>query len=154
MTRPRLIRGLRIAWSVWWAILCLLLLVVWVRSYWWRDLYSLRLAGSVCLEAQSAQGRMIVWLRHRPQTKRLMGFSAAVTQPFEPGRSDRIPWFDFYRFTNVDRLYTAHWFLTVLAGAVALLPWCPRRFGVRGLFVATTAVAILILLLAWVDRHF
>ena len=25
MNRPRLIRGLRIAWSVWWGILCVLL---------------------------------------------------------------------------------------------------------------------------------
>ena len=33
MNRPRLIRGLRIAWSVWWGILCVLLVVLWVRSY-------------------------------------------------------------------------------------------------------------------------
>src|SRR5262245_56059937 len=37
MTRPRLIRGLRIAWSVWWGILCVLLVVLWVRSYWFKD---------------------------------------------------------------------------------------------------------------------
>ena len=37
MNRPRLIRGLRIAWSVWWGILCVLLIVLWVRSYWWVD---------------------------------------------------------------------------------------------------------------------
>ena len=33
MNRPRLIRGLRIAWSVWWGIVCVLLIVLWVRSY-------------------------------------------------------------------------------------------------------------------------
>src|SRR5262245_28922021 len=33
MDRPRLIRGLRIAWSVWWGILCVLLVAMWVRSY-------------------------------------------------------------------------------------------------------------------------
>src|SRR5262245_13448315 len=37
MDRPRLIRGLRIAWSVWWGILCVLLIVMWVRSYWYAD---------------------------------------------------------------------------------------------------------------------
>src|SRR5262245_37831314 len=33
MDRPRLTRGLRIAWSVWWGILCVLLVVLWMRSY-------------------------------------------------------------------------------------------------------------------------
>ena len=41
MTRPRLIRGLRIAWNVVFGILCLLLIVLWVRSYWRYDLLSL-----------------------------------------------------------------------------------------------------------------
>src|SRR5262245_48238569 len=33
MDRPRLIRGLQIAWSVWWGIVCVLLIGLWVRSY-------------------------------------------------------------------------------------------------------------------------
>src|SRR5262245_49064069 len=37
MDRPRLLRGLRIAWSVMCGILCVLLVVLWVRSYWWID---------------------------------------------------------------------------------------------------------------------
>src|SRR5687768_3098576 len=32
--RPRLFRGLRIAWSVAFGTLCVLLVVLWVRSYW------------------------------------------------------------------------------------------------------------------------
>jgi hypothetical protein len=28
---------LRIAWSVCWALACVLLIVLWVRSYWWFD---------------------------------------------------------------------------------------------------------------------
>jgi hypothetical protein len=30
-------RNLRIAWSVAWGVVCLLLVVLWVRSYWWAD---------------------------------------------------------------------------------------------------------------------
>ena len=41
MTRPRLIRGLRIAWSVWWGILFVLLIVLWVRSYWRMDIVAI-----------------------------------------------------------------------------------------------------------------
>src|SRR5262245_46484708 len=37
MNRQRLFRTLRIAWSVAFGILCLLLIVLWVRSYWWLN---------------------------------------------------------------------------------------------------------------------
>jgi len=37
MNRPRLIRGLRIAWTAGCAILCLLFIGLWVRSYWWTE---------------------------------------------------------------------------------------------------------------------
>src|SRR5262245_61885524 len=40
MERTKLVRGLRIAWSVWWGILCVLLIVLWVRSYRERDFIS------------------------------------------------------------------------------------------------------------------
>src|SRR6478735_11109675 len=30
-------RKLRIAWSVFWGLACLLLIVLWVRSYWWQE---------------------------------------------------------------------------------------------------------------------
>jgi hypothetical protein len=33
MDRPRLICGLRIAWSVWWGIGCVLLVSLWIRSH-------------------------------------------------------------------------------------------------------------------------
>jgi hypothetical protein len=41
MHRPRLIRGLRIAWSVVWGLLCVLLIVLWVRSYWRMDIVAI-----------------------------------------------------------------------------------------------------------------
>jgi len=34
-------RKLRIAWSVFWALACVLLIVLWVRSYWWVEEVSL-----------------------------------------------------------------------------------------------------------------
>src|SRR5262245_28443668 len=37
MNRPRLFRGIRIAWSVGCGVLCLLLIALWVRSYWWVE---------------------------------------------------------------------------------------------------------------------
>src|SRR5262245_39946902 len=55
MDRPRLIRGLGIAWSVWWGILGVLLVVLWVRSF--RTMDDFRLAA---LRVQSMRGRLII----------------------------------------------------------------------------------------------
>ena len=41
----RRFRKLRIAWSVGWGLAAVLLLVLWVRSYWWRDFYVVRLSA-------------------------------------------------------------------------------------------------------------
>src|SRR5262245_40774927 len=63
MDRPRLIRGLRIAWSVWWGILCVLLVVLWVRSYWWRDEFGVLFSGDRRLALlQSHPGRLCAGL--------------------------------------------------------------------------------------------
>jgi hypothetical protein len=58
MDRPRLIRGLRIAWRVAWGILCVLLVVLWVRSYWWEDLLHLRITKTHILTGISGYGQL------------------------------------------------------------------------------------------------
>ena len=40
-------RKLRIAWSAVCGIVCLLLIVLWVRSYWWRDYAYIRRIGAL-----------------------------------------------------------------------------------------------------------
>src|SRR5689334_19264816 len=40
-TKPLLrFRKLRIAWSVFWGLACVLLIVLWVRSYWCSDVFN------------------------------------------------------------------------------------------------------------------
>src|SRR5918995_3829478 len=51
---------LRIAWSVGWGLLCLLLIVLWVRSYWWNDFASHRLAARDFL-VQIRRGELGIW---------------------------------------------------------------------------------------------
>src|SRR5262245_40931623 len=58
MDRPRLIRGLRIAWSVAGWILCVLLIALWVRSYWWADTFSFPITSTHLLGVGSDQGGM------------------------------------------------------------------------------------------------
>jgi hypothetical protein len=58
MTRPTLIRGLRIAWSVWWGIVCVLLIALWVRTYWQFDLMLVRFSTSSDLRIVSCRGQV------------------------------------------------------------------------------------------------
>ena len=87
-------RKLRIAWSVVFGILCLLLVAWWVRGYWWHD-------GG---------------------------------------------------FVKAPPAY--HVQFAVTTGALAFLPWCPQRFSIRGLLIATTAIAMIAGTIAFVDRNF
>jgi hypothetical protein len=49
-------RKLRIAWSVAWGILCLLLIALWVRSYWWCDIAEVAFNKSSVFSVMSKSG--------------------------------------------------------------------------------------------------
>ena len=51
---------LRIAWSVGCGILCLLLIVLWVRSYWWADRLHGRIIGDRMFVVASKEGRTVL----------------------------------------------------------------------------------------------
>ncbi|MCO8121802.1 hypothetical protein NHH03_08640 [Stieleria sp. TO1_6] len=72
-----------------------------------------------------------------------------------PDAENRIPWFDLAEFwPAMTRLYIAHWFLVVTTAALALAPWCPRKFSIRATLIAVTLLATTIALIAWIDRTF
>src|SRR5262245_35046945 len=69
MQRDKVIRGLRIAWSVWWGTLCVLMIALWIRSFWCWDDAVLRLS-SVAVHPISAEGRIVIWFQPAPVAKR------------------------------------------------------------------------------------
>jgi hypothetical protein len=147
-------RYLRIGWSSFWAVVCIAVIVFWVRSYTVADGGFVKLAPSFHIQVHAIDGRMCVWFELKP-TKGWFGWwSNPIRFETPPDAPNRIPWFDLAFWPTFARLYTAHWFLVVVAAALAAIPWCPRRFTMRGLFVATTAVALLICVIVWVDKTF
>src|SRR5262245_18068408 len=152
MDRPRLIRGLRIAWSVWWGILCVLLIGLWMRSYYVGDvvLWSVtkwsgfqftsmegELTGRRCsLDGAGHQGSMNFpnWLW---QTTRDGMFG-----PTEHG-------FDFRRWFYIALPY---WSPVVISAAFVAAPWLVgrgHRFTLRTLLIATTLIAVVLGLVVW-----
>src|SRR4051812_22810683 len=56
------LRNLRIAWSVFWGLACVLLVVLWVRSYSWVDLSELQLPKGRISSITSTPGHLtLIW---------------------------------------------------------------------------------------------
>jgi hypothetical protein len=143
MDRPRLIRGLRIAWSVWWGILCVLLVVLWARSYRRVDtldnLYGYRIAVK--------QGKLVLGER-APQppifSPRLPPVTRAVARFLDTMAPMRV-------------VVVASIPLGILVAIGSLLtaaPWILplsrlQRFSLRTLLIATTLVAVVLGVVVW-----
>src|SRR3954466_4741046 len=54
-------RKLRIAWSVFWGLACVLPIVLWVRSDWWADAIWYRPGKTVGYRAMSDDGAVQFW---------------------------------------------------------------------------------------------
>jgi hypothetical protein len=136
-------RKLRIAWSVVWGILCLLLVVLWVRSYWWVEALYLPVPRYRAVGVGIIPGSL--------------AFDIALSET--PWRTVHIPaddWLDerdppssrFWGFFEVQAktaVVVPFWFLLVTIASVGTIPWLrqlPYQFSLRTLLIAMTLVAV------------
>jgi hypothetical protein len=135
-------RKLRIAWSVAWGVVSLLLIVLWVRSYWWGDYLSVN-CGTFCnfyLEADDGELNAIFgppvhpssWIDygsmygHRDYSHMVFGF-----------------YFGGYEmFPDIWGAVAPFWFLVPAAAVVAAAPWVKCRFSLRTMLIAMSLVAV------------
>ena len=127
-------RKLRIAWSVCWGVVAVLLCVLWVRSYSWIDMTDV----NVC----SMGGKLFVG-----ESFVLTGRSTLNPTTFSPpsryGVSSLSP--TMYDLIAVgDGWVLPHWFPLLLCITFATAPWLPRRFSLRTLLIVTTIVAVML----------
>lgn len=151
----RLLGYLRIGFSASCGVVCLLMIAAWVRSYTWADGFFVKLLPTGHIQVHAVDGRMCIWLERKPIDRWFSRHSRLITEKLPaPDDENRIPWLDIYAFPNLIRIYTAHWLLTVIAGSLAVIPWCPRRFTLRGLLIFTTVIATVVGIIVWVDKTF
>jgi hypothetical protein len=146
MNRQRLFRGLRITWSVGFGILCLLLIALWVRSYWWIDCTSLLRKYSLT----SFRGDIFI---EKPVVINYSGPNPSQVS-FSPGRYgiSSLP-------SDLPGLIIGkggwtfpYWLPIVSTIAVCAAPWLPFRFSLRTLLIAMTLVAVVLGLIVWLSR--
>ena len=142
-------RKLRIAWSVAWGVVCLLLIALWVRSYGWYDTIYYVQSPIDFLELGSVDGAIFV-----ADDDVLAEFGNVGPHPTQTSwyiiraggeRTDGIPLLKllFRDFVISSSIYlTPYWFLALSAAALTAAPWLRWRFSLRTLLILMTLVAV------------
>jgi hypothetical protein len=161
MNRPRLIRGLKITWTVFCGIACLLLIVLWVRSYWRVDTVRLNATANRVLQVSVAPGRLLVvsadrspgWL---PDHVSADDFRDMVLSQHFATESLRPLSYDECLEMKFPGNHTfPFWTIVFATSILAITPWLPwwsHRFSLRTLLIATTLLCVVLGLAVWAVR--
>ena len=170
MERTKLVRGLRIAWSVWWGIVCVLLVALWVRSFGQYDAAIVRIPSNGVASATSFFGRILLgripesiasgaYVYGSAPTGTWEFSSVPIVAPHGEAQAQMLelrgfPGFGFFSNPTVSgfyRLDLPHWFLVFLSASLAMVPWInqTKRFSLRTLLIATTLIAVVLGLIVW-----
>jgi hypothetical protein len=152
-------RKLRIAWSVVCGIACLLLIVLWVRSYWWYDMVQIKTSWRL-LQIHSSCGHAGLCqfnFGRNPSTSAQMAkediddiySGCGGRHAIRPAGDLKLPF-----GSNVSTITMPQWPAIVFAAACTAFPlvhWS-NRFSLRTLLIATTLVAVVLGLIIAVLR--
>jgi hypothetical protein len=143
-------RKLRIAWSVAWGVAAVLLCVLWVRSYWCRDVLTgpSQTAGESYVFSQ--QGEMQYLWDSRVTPDAVWQFSTYPVQDWHTRLSAEIG--HWYRLKGFCSVVVPHWAFLLSVTAIAASSWLSYRFSLRTLLIATTLVAVVLGLIVWLAR--
>ena len=148
-------RKLRIAWSVTWGVMAVLLCVLWIRSYWWYERIVFGLGNNNGFHASHVVGQL-----------RFIAFDDSNVNGFwQPANSvwGRAQWpVDEWRASESHKkdlpasplgfggriwparflLFVPYWFLVLIVTCFVAAPWVAYRFSLRTLLIAMTLIAV------------
>ena len=152
-------RKLRIASSVFWGLAAVLLIVLWLRSYWWTEVISRSsqtASDATLISMFSGSGTLVFSTRTRPIAERSLTaphdwqYYGQVRSQFAVER-----WF-FWRLRSKEFIVQCPiWPLVIFTGTLATAPWLPcwsNRFSLRTLLIATTLIAVVLGLAMWAAK--
>jgi hypothetical protein len=144
-------RKLRIAWAVFWAVACVLMIVLWMRSYWVGDI--VHLPSHPGLLMTSVVGDLQVTFKSDART----GWKENWKWISNPADN----WFAF----NRDWKHWAYsrdksdfsfrfpiWLACTVFATLSLIAWLPSHFSLRTLLIATTLVAVVFGAIVYAER--
>jgi hypothetical protein len=148
-------RKLRIAWSVAWGIVAVLLIVSWARSYWWIEAIRLPYMGHGAVQVVSIPGLLAIGSfdsRVGPGLfhQRVVDWRDLYARAEPPLPELPSPLFGgVLRIKSLAQIFIPYWCLTIAATASGSLPWLRWRFSLRTLLIATTLVSVGLGLIVW-----
>ena len=152
-------RNLRIAWSVAWGLLAVLLCVLWVRSYSTCDVVGYGLQSSTTLFLETAEGRLCLARVVAANGGNSDGFDFHTLPPtgVKPWDSDQLSECCGVRYkvysTGTVLIDFPLGYVLALSIVASVVPWISfRRFSLRTLLIATTLVAVALGLIVWANR--
>ncbi len=148
----RFLRYLRITFSATCLIACVLLIALWVRSYWWTDVagspvgrtyFGFRSDCGVIMAGVS-EAYNSVWILH-----------VAATEENEQETIDYgVLGFGYFDLGDgFSFLQIPYWSVVLLAAMLAVVPWLRYRFSLQTLLIATTLIAVVLGLIVWQVRQ-
>jgi hypothetical protein len=137
-------RKLRIAFSVTCAMACLLLIVLWVRSFYIADIAMGNISASTAFTVTSDKGKVGLAVNTAAPNYRASSWHASYVPSIGGGQAwfaSRLPAPSVGWFVSVPQLLFAS-----LAAVIGTTPWISWRhnFSLRTLLVATTLAAVLL----------
>jgi hypothetical protein len=169
-------RKLRIAFSAACGIICLLLIVLWVRSYWWTDQLTHQNSSTKFVAVTTGNGRLLLGKSDDPMLGRFIGsgwsgrschWSKAGSMPFFPASIPILPprreifgWPQFsdqpfqprLKGARYSEVIVPYWLLLLTTTALGVAPWITLRFSLRTLLIAMTLVAAVLAAVVWVAK--
>jgi hypothetical protein len=149
-------RKLRIAWSVVWGLAFTLLIMLWVRSYWWYDRLAIY-SSTQAFGVGSIQGEVVYGANTTTNTTAkplpwcYYSCEYITTATQFPLQIDGLPYpmtlgFAWYSGEWMQYGFLPHWFLSLTITLLAGIVWVPfkSRFSLRTLLVVTTLVAVVL----------
>jgi hypothetical protein len=152
----RTLRYLRIAFSALWGLTAVLLVVLWVRSYYRLDEVHCRGNAFGSRVFWSAKGEFTTYFRQDVRYTTNGHHSYPASEAGKPPSWRRAA-LGFTVYKNDSSKYVfamRHWTAVVLVGASAALPWLPwkGRFSLRTLLIGMTVLAAVLGLVVWAMR--
>jgi hypothetical protein len=150
-------RKLRIAWSVAWGVVAVLLCTLWMRSYSRFDTVSCEdsVPPHQVDYALTSSGGHVFFHSFKMRSSHPAGRLWEVRE----GPARQIEWgnttagFKWFRDSIELSVVASHWFFVLVASSLAIVAWMiPRiipRFSVRALLIATTLVAMGLGVVVW-----
>jgi hypothetical protein len=142
-------RRLRIAFSAVCGLMCVLLIALWVRSYWRGDVAQVRPTVTESFGIGSVRGSIGFDGKANPFRSWRRSDWKVWSYPAEIMDPDTFR-FEYDPIVGID-VTVPHWTLVLLFGILAAGPWLrwPRRFSLGTLLIGTTLVAAVLGLIMW-----